>query len=138
MFNRSRADTSDNPWVWVDWERECFLNFRDSERVVFLPNADVSQVCEECVRVSVGAPALDDWDDTTGLALFHDQQQALLLLELSRVRDKLVDFVRIPDDTRIDVLHIVPNVCFRVLTHTPCILASESIFLGLPRRHHQA
>ena len=84
------------------------------------------------------------------LALFRDQtqdsfhsHQVLLLLELSQVRGKLyalsqVDFVLISNDTRDDVLHIVPSACFRVLTHTPCILASESIFLGHPHRHPQA
>ena len=53
-----------NPWV--DWERhECFLNFRDAERVVFLPDATVSRLCV----VSVCALALDvGWD--AQLALF--------------------------------------------------------------------
>ena len=85
----------------------------------------------------------------TKLALFHGQTQdsfhsghVLLLPELSRVRGKLdpllyVNFVHISDDTRIDVLHIIPTGRFRVLTHTLCILPSESISLGLPRHHHQ-
>ena len=48
-----------------------------------------------------------------------------------------VDVVRISDDTRLDVRHIVPSACVHVLTHTLCIHPSESISLGLPRRHHQ-
>ena len=132
-----------NPWV--DWERECFLNFRDSERVDFLPNADVSQVCEKCVCVvSVGVLALVEGDHTTrslsrsdtgfgSLATNPPSCGAGNLNALSQV-----DFVSTSDDIRIDVLHIVPNVCFHVLPLMPCILASASIFLGLPRRHHQA
>ena len=86
----------------------------------------------------------------TPLALYRDLTQdsvhsprVLLLPELSHDRGNLyvlsqVDFVRTSDDNRIDVLHIVPGACVRVLTRTLCILASESIFLGLPRRHHRA
>ena len=78
----------------------------------------------------------------TTLALLLDQTQdsfrsylVLLLLELSPVPGTLyalsqVDFVRISDDTRIDVLHIVPGVCLHVPTRTLCILASESISLS--------
>ena len=83
------------------------------------------------------------------LALFLDQTQdsfrshhVLFLLEMSPVRGTLyalsqVDFVRISDDNRIDVLHIVPGVCLNVPTRALCILASESIFLGLPHHLHQ-
>ena len=108
---------------WVHKEREYFLNFRDSERVVFLPHADV-----------------------TG-SLLHDQTQirftrspfrtSLRFVANSDARSQ-VDFVRISDCTRVDVLHIVPSACFRVLTHTPCILASESISFGLARLHRLA
>ena len=85
----------------------------------------------------------------TKLTLFRDQTQdsfrshhVLFLLELSPAHGKLyalsqVDFVRISDDTRIDVLHIGLGVCLHVPTRTLCILASESISLGLPRHHHQ-
>ena len=43
MLKGTRADVSDK--LWVDWERDLLLNFRDSERVVSLPNAHVPQVC---------------------------------------------------------------------------------------------
>ena len=130
-----------NPWF--HWERECFLNFCDSERVVFL-NADVSQVCEKCVRSRVGALALDvDWDDWLSFTIRHrirghSHQVLLLRFVANSTRCNRWISCIFSDDTRIDVLHILPSVCFRVLTHTPCILLSESISLGLPRRHHQA
>ena len=83
----------------------------------------------------------------TVMALFQDQTQdsfrshhVLFLLELSPIHGTLyalsqVDFVRISDDTRIHVLHIGPGVCLHVPTRTLGILASESISLGLLRRH---
>ena len=142
-----------NPWV--DWEREWSLNFHDSVLVsvflrhselvvVFLANAIVSQVCAWSRSVQIHSV-----DGMTKLALFLDQTQdsfrshhVLFLLELSLVHGTLnalsqVDFARISDDTRIDVLHIGPGVCLHVPTRTLCILASESISLRLPRRHHQ-
>ena len=78
----------------------------------------------------------------TKLALFRDQTQdsfrshhVLFLLELSPSHGKLyalsqVDFVRVSDDTRVDVLRIGRGVCLHVPTRTLCILASESISLS--------
>ena len=86
----------------------------------------------------------------TQLALFLDHtqdwdhsRQVLLLPELSQVREKFyvllqVDFVRTSDDTRIDVLHVVPSACFRVLTHTLCIFVWSPSLLDFHLRHHQA
>ena len=104
-----------NPWV--DWEREWLLGFRDSERVVSLPEANVSRVCvrEKCVR-SRSVHFRLTLMGITQLALFHGQtqdsvhsQQVLLLPALSQVRDKLyvlsqVDFVRISE--------ILVSTCF--------------------------
>ena len=86
----------------------------------------------------------------TQLALFLDHpqdwahsRQVLLLPELSQVREKFyvllqVDFVRTSDGTRIDVLHVVPSACFRVLTHTHCIFVWSPSLLDFHLRHHQA
>ena len=87
--------------------------------------------------VSVCALSLDvGWDDTAGSLSRSDTRFVPLAIGpappyvLSQV-----DFVRFSDDTRIDVLHIVPSVCLRVPTRTLCSLAMKSIFLGLPHRH---
>ena len=137
MFRCTRADASDKSTGCVETGME-------------LPNADVSQVCEKCVwSLSVRLRWLFDWDFAS-VFLFHGQtqdsfcsQQVLLLPELSKVCCTydvllLVDEVCISDDTRIHVLHIVPNICLRVLTLTHCILLTESISFGLTRRHLQA
>ena len=140
MFKRTQwsLNVHDSEFVSVFLRHSKFV-------IVFLADAIVSQVCAWSRSVQVHSVV-----GTTKLALFHDQTQdsfrshlVLFLLELSTAHGKLyalsqVDFVRISDDTRIDVLHIGPSVCLHVPTRTLCILASESISPGLPRHHHQS
>ena len=139
-----------NPWV--DWERERLLNFHDSVLVsvflrhselvvVSLANEIVSQVCAVQVPSVVGM---------TKLALFLDQTQDFVSLSPCAVPSGTVSgswytlcvvaggfrpYFRRYSYRRAS--HPDQCVCLHVPTRTLCILASEPISLGLPRRHHQ-
>ena len=140
--------------LWVDSEREWLLNFHDSVLVtaflrhselvvVFLANAIVSQVSV----VSVCAGSLGGWDDEAGSFTIRHRIRFAFTMCCSfwNCLRFMVHSTRCHRWISSVFQTILESTCFtsyqvfslHVPTRTLCILASDSIFLGLPRHHHQ-